>query len=459
MNERTPRLTLLLGLLFTLLILHAGLVLATWARWIVAPHRVGGVEVLVLNAVMGWRSGQIPYTFLRRIPAEWSPYGPLYQALCAALPLSPGHPYLTGRLLSLLSVAGCGALLLVWSARRGWAAAGGIAALLLLTARPIFVFGPIYRVDMLAIALSLAGYLLLVRSKSRAADAGGLLLLVLALHTKLTAVAGPLAFFLCTWPLDRRRAVMVTAAWAVLTGLTLGAFQLLTHGAYLYDVGLLADGTRLAKVFDMMTRPVTSSPLWVAAVVVGLRAVDAETRRLLRPELWYCAVTLLLAGITGSHPGSSWNYLIDFYVALALLSGSLLACLHHCGLRAPLTWSFGLLLAQALFSLWYTGDTLRPQNEHLRGYAASLARARAVVEPLVRRHARLAVIGSERGNDALLALGYVNPVVFPPLRLLSERDALLQKALRTHQLDLVLDGPQLRPWQPSRRRWSAPDEE
>lgn len=433
----------------TLLAAHAFLVLVAWARWLGTPRAVGGIETFVLNGVIGWKCGFPAYTRLDRLPATWSPYGVVYQACCAWLPCPRWNPYLPGRLLSLLAGAGVLAL----AARRcrkfgGPAPVVAASILLCLTARPFFVFTTSYRVDAVAAFLSLLGFHLVVDARRRAALWLGVLVLALAAHTKLTAGAGPAAAAVALWPRDRRKALAVAGGWAALFGLGLALLQLKTGGAYLHDARLLAYALRPTKVLDMATRPLVTSFGWLAALGFGYSRLGGSARRALRPDLCYAGIAWAVGAGAAVSPGSSWNYLLEAYAGLTVLTGSAGALLwkDRRG-RVPAAVCL-LLLAQAVGALFYTVHIKGCYDRELARRAETYRHARAVLEPLVRKGCRVAVMGPDAAVDALLSLGRPTPSPFVPRYLRPRVSALLADALGRNELDVVLCGPSLRPWKP-----------
>ena len=430
--------------------LHTVLVAAFWARWFGALHRVDGIESTVLNTVLFWRAGYPPYSHLERVPEGWSPYGPLYQWLCTLVSL-PGNPYLAGRVFSLACFVATAASIVAFSRRcfESWAA-GLLIVPLLLTARPVEIFSFVERVDILAIALGMGGLLLVTTTDRRAAWIAGVVLISLAVQVKLSALVAPAAAVLILLPRDRRRALWVGAGCLTLSAAGVWLTQWLTRGAYLYDLGLLTqDPRQFNKAFDMMSRPLTSTPLWLAAAGYAWWKLRAEDRSRVWPWVVYAGLALVAAGVTGMHPGSSWNYLLEFYVALGLLTAALLAV--H--LRRPEGGAAtrviaGLLCAHGLFAIWYS-----TQITYDRKYARELpvrerkvARMRSKLQPLLASGKRIAILHSEDGVDALQSLGHYNPVDAPQTGYERVEEDLLRRALREGTVDQVLSGDDLHPW-------------
>jgi hypothetical protein len=231
--------------------------------------------------------------------------------------------------------------------------------------------------------------------------------------------------------------------------------QHVTHGAYLYDIGLLADETHWIKALDMMTRPLTSTTLWVVALVIVGRALPREGRAALLPPAAYALAGLLVAGATGTHPGSSWNYLLDFYAGLAVLTAAAVARLRIDSPRTQVL-AAAALCGHLLFALWYTPHTAAAEIKGLRRWKRDYQTARETLQAPVAAGRKVAVLG-DNGTDALLSLGAYDPILYPPQRLKAERDQLLARSLASGALDDVFSGRPLQRW-PGPQKEASPDE-
>lgn len=445
-----------------------------WATFVPTPRSVGQSEAQTLNIARLQRAGAARYGPLDRLPAVFNPYGPVYPTLLSALPASPQRPYVPGRLVSLTALAG---LLLVvggWiRARTGSTGAALLAVLLLCCTRPVYIFAPLCRVDLLAVLLSTAGLCCLVNSRRPTATVAGIVLLALALHTKLSQVAAPLAAVILLWPADRRRAVTVGLGVLALTVAGIAWLDHTTGGRFL-EHALRVPG-KLDKGLDVVTRPLTTTPLWVAlAVALRRRIRGADTR--FAPEAIYLGMTVAVTVATGSNWGASWNYLIELYVAFSLYTGVLLGR----WFTTPLSASSGhedvgadegtptpeprsvapgrgaipqwlplLLAAHGVYAGLYAWHTIGRERALLRETEPGHRFAVTRLAPLLAEGERVAVIDSYLGLDALLTLGGVSLIDLPNFYLTGDRPALvaaIETALHDGGLDQVLAGPDLAPW-------------
>jgi len=152
-------------------------------------------EGYMLNSAVQFLEGGILYSDVNLPGSLPNPYPPLFTVFSAFLMLLRGKGLLAGRLLSLFASLLCGFLLfrIMRLLRVGFVRAL-VFSLLFYTSRFIFLWSPLFRVDMLALFFSLCGiYFVLWRG-------GGLVssvfFFVLAFYTKQSFIAAPLAVFL-----------------------------------------------------------------------------------------------------------------------------------------------------------------------------------------------------------------------------------------------------------------------
>lgn len=434
------------SILWTLLGINGLIIAGFWTCKLTVPHMLDFGELEVMNAVYWWRRGVIPpYTSSSQLPTFANHYGPVYEGLCALLP-SPIHPYFIGRILSLLATVALLLTVTFWVFRwtRSWTC-GFLAALLLLTAKPVFTFGIVHRVDAMAVGLSVAGFVLVLSVRHPLLVVIGSALMALGFHTKLTIVAAPIACIIALWNRERSKAILVGGIWLMLTIGGIIILQLTTNGNYLRHAVLGNEPSLWLKPFDMLTRPLTSSPFWVVLAFYAWRKADSCERSALRAELLYLAVALAIAGITSTNPGSSWNYLLDFYVALAMLTGRLIwlmmqkAAFHN-------TLIIALLLAHALFSIPHTTYFNAKDWASVKRYGEEFVKVKAQLHNVLthsRRYShRIAVLKSGLVMDVALSYRLPNHIALPG-NMQKQMEDLAMKALQQGQLDLVIVGDTL----------------
>jgi 4-amino-4-deoxy-L-arabinose transferase-like glycosyltransferase len=280
-------------------------------------------------------------------------YPPLYYLAVALAPELPTNVFQEARLLSFagyLLTALLAGLLAGRLAR--WRPAGLVAAAAVLALPPAREWGVFAKPDLPALAASTAGLLAVVLARpGRAPWAAPLF--ALALLTKQTAVAAPLAagLWLLLTPGRRREAL---ALGGLTAALVLGPLVLLELGPQAVFWHLVVANARgwvwdrfddIGLTFLEIYRPL----LPVAALVAPL----AWRQRRLAPLALYlplALLTLLAAGL----PGSSRNYALEAGVALSIAGAVGLGWLARQPRRWPALAALGcaaLLGAQAV-GLW-----------------------------------------------------------------------------------------------------------
>jgi hypothetical protein len=220
--------------------LYVGFSVVQMSQRLVYPYQLEYYEGEVLQYAQTLARGQLPYAASPTLP--WVPhiYGPVYPALWAALiPLAPPGSFWPGRLVAVVGLwlaAGCLVLLVQRLSGQGRAA---------LVAAGVFLWFPLVRawtadarVDTLAVGLTLAGFTVFLLGSPRA-RVWGSLLFVLAVGTKQTMLAAPLAAYLALWLQGERRSA--AGHLALFLGLILAACAVLqgaSHGGFLRDTVL-----------------------------------------------------------------------------------------------------------------------------------------------------------------------------------------------------------------------------
>lgn len=409
-----------LGLVLSLVTVLATLVLAVWADSVAEPQRVERVEVHVRSLIIGWQAGQSPWRSATELPYLQNPYGPVYLGLSALLPEIGERPYALGRLVSIAAFLGVLGLIYRWVLRRtGEHRLALLAALLPLTAKPVFLFVPLDRVDSVGVLASFAGFLLAISNPAVGSTIVAALLFVLAFHTKLTFLAGALASIVALWMRHRGQAKLLIVLLALLLPGSLLLMEILTEGAYVAAGMFDALDAKPAKAVDMTLR-VGLSCFWLAALVwAALRSERFHPD--FRPLLVYAGLCLATAAFFAVNPLSSWNYLIELYAALGLLTGVVLAgeeCPRRLRARALRS---RLLLGHVLLSMVVLAMTWRHQREEMARYRSEYTVAVRCLSADRARLAPLAYAHSEVHRDVLNRLG-IQSAFYVPSALMSAWD-------------------------------------
>jgi hypothetical protein len=438
------------SLVLLLLGLQALLAARLWAAIAALPFMVSSAEVHVLAIVLWWRDGHLPWTRPDGLPLIQNPYGPVFEWVALALPPSADAPYTAGRLLSIACALATLALIALWTHRRGaspWLAA--VCALLPLGAKPILLFAPLYRVDSLGLLASVAGFVLVTLGGSAAAIAGAAVLFVIAFATKATLVAAPLACFLWLWPTRRRAALALAALVTVGFVGCVAGMELLSDGGYLFNAAWANAPMDLSGPPDLLGRSLLSL-FWLVALLLwpGSRAALLDPRS---PAVLYTAASLGLALVLAANPNMSWNYLMEAYLALALLSGEVWRNQPATGDPATRR-SLVALAAHALVSVILVLVWSAERNRDRELYRPDYAAARAAIEPEIEAGRRVLVRDWLAGRDVLNRLARPNLLNLPAaLEQSDEVSRRVDAAIEAGEIDIVLPGtelsPRSEPWQ------------
>ena len=301
---------------------HFGL--AFWAQnEFTQPESIVAVQARMLD-----QTGKIYYA-LKDYPYTVCAYMPLGYELQAILQGAGVPPLLAGRLISM--TAFCALIWLVWrmlllysgDSRCAW-----LGAALCGCTSGLPFWGTVGQVDMLAVTLALAAFYQFSRHWMRgtATLPWATLLVILALFTKQTVVAAPVAIVIALW-LRSSNAAM--------------AFTLITAGCGMALV-LMADGILqgrfLANTVYANINPYAWEKIeqhgtfWLIASAQLALIVAAGARPLwrsaARPVLIYTGLSLAVLVLTAGKIGSDSNYQLESAVLL-ILSASL--ALHALG--------------------------------------------------------------------------------------------------------------------------------
>jgi hypothetical protein len=327
---------------------------------------------------------------LSQPPYTISNYPPLYVAALAPWVSLFGPSFFPGRLLSVLCawiVAGCLALIVYTHSRDRPAAA--LTAGVFVTLAYVTHWSAFLRVDMLALALSLAALALLARwPAARWSLVAAGVLLVAAIYTRQSyALAAPLAAVVWLWagpgpgPLQRswRRALGLAV---LVGGAALAIFVLLqavTAGGFFFNI-VTANVNAYRR--DILQRSLDGlvSTAW-PLLLLGLASLALVRRR---NPLYALAAPYLLGGalsaLTIGKVGSNVNYLLELCAGLSLAGGLVLVWARqrvHSHALAALV--LVLLALQAAYSMRTIIDQYASSLGERRTQTADLYRLEALV--------------------------------------------------------------------------------
>lgn len=287
-------------------------------------------EAPLVDQAMRLASGQNIYRAdISAPPYTISNYPPLYVTLLAISVKLFGatQSFFVGRLISVLSAwaASIFLMLIVYAPTRDRLAALSAGGIFL--AFPFVVYwSPLLRIDMLALALSLAGLCLLVwKPVSPRRLVGVAVLLVAAIYTRQSyGLAAPLAAFVWLLARDWRQALKLAL---MVGGLGLVLFLLLndlTRGGFFFNIVTANVNEFRLEILESnwdRFREAALTPL-----IVGGASLFLIWRW---NPLWTLSVPYLigaaLSAVTIGKIGSNVNYLLELCAALSLSAGAVVA--------------------------------------------------------------------------------------------------------------------------------------
>ncbi len=335
------------GLLILALLGGAAVFARDGARVIAFPFPMDYGEGPLLAQTLRLGHGENIYRpDLTSPPYTVSNYPPLYPLVLSPLARLTGPAFWYGRLLSWLSIVAAsiliGSILHALTRDRLAAVIGGLC---LLAFPPASYWSSLYRVDALALALSLGGVCLCVRRPDgRWTIPVAALLLTAAIFTRQSyGLAAPAAAGLWLLGAGRgRRAAGLVGLVAALGAALFAGLEWLTRGGFSFNI---VTANLNAYQPGSLTRYVAD--VWalmpIALMAAGLFVLSAGW---LRVPSWRLAAPYLvgaaLSGLTIGKVGSNVNYLLELGAAVALSIGALLAWLRP---RRAVAAAAALLLA------------------------------------------------------------------------------------------------------------------
>jgi hypothetical protein len=341
-------------LLLSALVMNFAGWVANMIRAVTFPHQLDYGEGIVWQQAIMIMRGE-GYGDINDVPHIIFHYPPVFHVTAELVASWLGVDGLAaGRLVSVLSAFGSAALIgyLAWLAAArscgtlSRSLASVSAGLFTFAFMPIAYWSALYRVDNLAMFLTLAGVSLGLFARGRLPWVLlSSLFLVLAVFTKQTMIAGPLALYLTLALRDWRSAVAGLASSVALGLLLLLALHLHTQGGFLrnvvsYNVNRLdlENLTMVSTVLKYHLMFIVIPVAWLLLTVLSPGASPAaqETSsatqvrvrsRLATAELFavsYLLIcTLLLPLVLKS--GAAFNYLIEWMNSLSIILGIALA--------------------------------------------------------------------------------------------------------------------------------------
>jgi hypothetical protein len=302
----------LVGGLIALYVLVFGLSAAGRLVQSIAEYSYG--ESWLLDDARRLVRGEPLYAPPSQVPVTHTAYTPLYYLAVGGLNALVGdHGYAVGRALSLVATVSAAALL-AWSVRclSGRWAFGWLAAGLFLTQNlTVLLWGPLHRVDALALGFTLAGLACCVAGRWTI----GALVFALAVLTKQTFIVAPAVALLALWPC-RREMARFAVAFGLPVLVTVALAQWLTSGWFLWHT--VIGNSNHADFFTfaaLMGAFFQFNGMTVLAAAGSLLLPAVPRERLLRLYFLGCLITVP----TVVKIGASSNYWLELSAAVAVL--------------------------------------------------------------------------------------------------------------------------------------------
>ncbi len=328
-------------------------------------------EAALLYQSQRLHSGETIYRTPQAMMAAPNVYPPVYFLLTAPFTSPDATSLAPGRVLSAISFILI--LFLVFTATLGKPfrrmtrfdfAAGLVAAGLITLTYEALRWSFFYRVDMLAIALSLAGLIILTTSRQRPGTTRivcSLILLTAGFYTKQTMLAAPLTACIFLLLRDRRTGIRFACAFGALCLTLFCVLYVLTDGNYLR----LTISANVNK-FVFHDVIIWLKHLWffyhywlIAAGLLFIMAII--NRRHLFHNPWPVYLIATLPGLVAiGKLGSAENYLIEPLIALAICTAVALKTLYRRQTQWLLIVPLALLLLYAATQSMRLGKRIAP---------------------------------------------------------------------------------------------------
>jgi hypothetical protein len=372
----------------------AVLTFAAWcwvsARWNFAWD---DADPEILNQAWQLARGESIYRDIDAPPFAFAAYPPLYYALAALLMKFTGLSFVGAKLISVVSALSIGWAMIRLNREWNGNAAAGLWSAAFLFLIPAFLYNSARcHVQMMAVALSIWSLVFFLRNRWADTVIISPLLAVLAVYTKQTQVALPLAMAAYLALRNRRWLLPYAATGTLAALLPLLWLQKATGGLFLFDTvqlaGIAYHVSQIAPVFIHHAGPLL---LFLILALQILRRRFREKR--LEPIDFYLGCVLVTTLVSLGRLGAHGQYVLELLVVTLLY-------LMRTEKLPLVRGRDALVAAQVLFLLIYA-PLFVFWEEGYRGMACN--RAAASIYPMLKSDTR--PILSQQGSFALFARG------------------------------------------------------
>lgn len=363
--------------------------------------------------------GPFMYGDITRYPFIVFQYPPFYHLVVKGLAATGIDMLVAGRTVSFVSALVVGVVVTCLAfqmaprsvARTARVTGSAIAGLTVFCYNPVVAWTPLMRVDMLAVALGFLAVLCAVTSPGRPWRLyAGLALFMLAMFTKQTSIAAPLATLPVMLLVDRRRTLTASFVFTVVGLALLLLLEVRTGGGFLrrillynlnrYRFDLLVGGIvrqwphtifllfTLGGVISLWRRLAGERRWATRHAFIRDAAESIDTRCLLIVTLYLIITTLMLPMLGKS--GAAENYLIEWMCVWSVIIGAFVALMidraatasHNA--VAPVAILLGwMLVAQMLVMPTSTGEYWSVTPASLRDLEALRSRIANLPGPVL----------------------------------------------------------------------------
>jgi len=292
-------------------------------RCISYPYQIDYGEGFLLYFAHTLSQGHTIYHDMSIYPFIPGLYPPVYALVCAPLVKLFGISFSIGRLISVLSAILVGILIYKIVAIKADKRIAVISTLFFFASPYIYYWTRLFRVDTLGLLFSLVGIYLVLKYERSKAIYLSIPFFLLAVYTKQSLIAAPIASFLYLFLKDKRLGI-TSAGLFGLSGILL--FLLCNYATdgqfYLHTVAYQNFGISLHQTIERYLDMIQTH-----AILFGFAFVQAVYIILKKnPGLFaYYFVASALIAVSVGRPGSHVNYFLELIVACCILSGTLLS--------------------------------------------------------------------------------------------------------------------------------------
>ncbi len=310
------------GLVWFSALTYLALTLWLGLAGLVYPYQLDYGEGIVLWFAQQLAHSQPIYKGLADFPYASSNYPPVAMLLSAMLMPVFGEGYVSGRVLNLGAALIVAALIFrIVQAETHRRTIAALAALFFLGSPYVYHWIPLFRVDLIGLAVTFAGVYFVWRwekSNSRFTFCVFTFCFLLALYTKHTLFAAPVAAFLALWTQNRKQALAFALTLGGIGGALYLAFDYATRGGF--TLGLIESNATIF-LFDQLVALLKNffATFAILILLAAWALIDrARTKRWGVLE-WYALTAFAALGMAG-RVGAWENYFFEALVVICVLS-------------------------------------------------------------------------------------------------------------------------------------------